>query len=188
MKLFLIRHGQTDCNVQMVFSGQSNAMLTDQGKQQAQALQPVLSKIPFDRVYSSDLTRAIDTQKLAIPRAKGIQEPLLREIDTGSVTGITYQKVRETYGETNSNYTPFGGENPAMVMARFKKFLKKLENEPCDYVAAFTHNGTMKYALRLLLGPESNVAAIENQNCNIGVLRYDGQKWTLVCWNYAGNI
>lgn len=188
MKLFLIRHGQTDFNLEDIYSGQSDAKLTELGRRQAASLQPILAHIPFDRVYSSDLSRAVDTKEIAIPEVKGIRDPRLREYDLGSLTGVSYQKVWEKYGSLNSDYTPFGGEDPVMVCQRLQAFLQKLEADPCDYAAAFTHNGVMKCMLRLLLGADADTSSVSNGNCNIAVVNYDGQRWTLLCWNYAANL
>ena len=97
MLLFLIRHGQTTANETGTYSGQTDVMLTELGKAQAEAIRPVLAQYKFDRVYSSDLTRAIDTQKLAIPEAQGICSPLLREMDVGSLAGQSIKAVKEKY-------------------------------------------------------------------------------------------
>ena len=62
MKLFLVRHGQTVSNVAGVYAGQTDVILTDAGRAQAMKIRPILEKFQFDKVYSSDLSRAIDTQ------------------------------------------------------------------------------------------------------------------------------
>ena len=94
MKLFLVRHGQTTANQQKIYAGQTDVMLTEQGRQEAEAIRPILEKFTFDRVYSSDLTRALDTQKLALPGATAIQTPLLREFDEGSLVGMSFAEVQ----------------------------------------------------------------------------------------------
>ena len=79
MKLFMIRHGQTTANETVTYAGQTDAKLTELGKQQAAAIAPVLEGIPFDKVYSSDLSRAYVTQQLALPDYTATLLPLLRE-------------------------------------------------------------------------------------------------------------
>ena len=183
MKLFLIRHGQTQANLDGIYSGQSDVMLTDLGKAQAEALRPILEKIPFDRVYSSDLTRAIHTRQLALPGTDATTTPLLREYDLGSLTGLPIAEVRQQYGNLRSDFRPFGGEDPHMMDARTGAFLELLEADPRDYVAAFAHNGTIKSFLRLVLGEGCNTLNIVNANCNIGVLEFSGGRWKLLAWN-----
>ena len=90
MILFLVRHGQSVANVTKIYSGHNDVPLTEEGRAQAVALRPVLSELTFDRVYSSDLSRAIDTQLLALPGVEGIRTPLLREIDVGRAAGYPW--------------------------------------------------------------------------------------------------
>ena len=188
MTLFLIRHGQTTANLEGIYSGHSDVPLTDLGRQQAEAIRPILAKYSFDRVYSSDLRRAADTAKLAIPGCQPIELPQLREIRIGSATGESIAKIRKDHGFLNSDFTRFGGENMEMIDARAAEFLSILEKGPAETVAAFSHNGFMKAVVRLVLKAQIDAAALPNGNCNIAVLHYNGKKWTLPIWNLAGNI
>lgn len=188
MKLFLIRHGQTEDNKNQVFTGQLDHMLSEEGRRQAAALAPILGKIPFDRVYSSDLTRAMDTQKLALPQYDAITLPLLREYSLGSLSGLPYKVVREEYGIVNSDYSPYGGESIPMVDQRTKTFLSMMEEDPCEYAAAFVHGGVIRSFMRHVLGREADTTALVNKNCFIAVLELDGGKWKLLAWNYMGSV
>lgn len=188
MKLFFIRHGQTDANFQGIYSGQSDVMLTELGRQQAESLRPVLERFSFDRVYSSDLTRAIHTQQLALPCYEGIRTPLLREYDVGSLTGLPYETARQRYGNVSGDYVPYGGEDIQMVQQRVRSFLDLVEQENCEYAAAFSHNGTIKAMLRLVLGEHSNTANMVNKNCSIAVFDFDGKQWRLLAWNYMDTV
>ena len=93
MKLFLVRHGQTTANVDKIYAGQTDVMLTEAGREQAMAIRPILENFQFDKVYTSDLTRAMDTQALALPFEDPIRTPLLREIDVGGATGYPWGQV-----------------------------------------------------------------------------------------------
>lgn len=188
MTLFLIRHGQTTANLDGIYSGQSDVPLTDLGRSQAEAIRPILEKYSFDRVYSSDLSRAVTTAKLAIPGCQPIELPQLREILIGSATGESIAKIRKDHGFLNSDFTRFGGENMEMIDARAAEFLSILEKDPAETVAAFSHNGFMKAVVRLVLKAQIDAAALPNGNCNIAVLHYDGKKWTIPVWNLAGNF
>ena len=187
MKLFMVRHGQTTANETVTYAGQTDAKLTELGKQQAAAIAPVLADIPFDKVYSSDLSRAHDTQKLALPGYTAQLLPLLREYDVGSVVGMNWDEAAKIHGPFNGDYSRVGGESTQMVEARVRKFLDILEAEPCDYAAAFCHNGVMKAMLRVVLG-ECNTAAVENGNCNIAVFEFKKDKWQLLSWSYGKKL
>lgn len=191
MKLFLIRHGQTDANLAKVYSGQKDVLLTEKGISEAEGIRPILANFKFDKVYSSDLTRAVKTQELAIPGVKAVQTPLLREYDMGSLVGMGFQEAKDQYGEAftlTRDYTPFGGENSEMVCERVRKFTDMLIAEPCDYVAAFAHNGIMSSMLENVIGTAFDRTALKSYNCAIHVYDYDGIKWRLMAWNYMGRI
>lgn len=188
MTLFLIRHGQTTANLAGIYSGQSDVMLTDLGCSQAEAIRPILQNYTFDRVYSSDLSRAVKTAKLAIPGCEPVKLALLREILIGSATGESIAKIRKGYGFLNSDFTRFGGENIEMIDKRAAEFLALLEKEPAKQFAAFSHNGFMKAVVRQVLGEHTDTTTLPNGNCNIAVFKFDGRKWTLPVWNLAGNF
>ena len=188
MLLFLVRHGQTTANETGTYSGQTDVMLTELGKAQAEAIRPILAQYNFDRVYSSDLTRAIDTQKLAIPDADGIRTPLIREMDVGSLAGQSIKAVKEKYVGFASDFTPFGGENAQMQTERLRKFLTQLENDSCDKAVAFVHGGITRCMLRIVMGENVDFTGIVSANCGISVFRFDGKRWIMEAWNLGGKF
>ena len=188
MILFLIRHGQTTANLEGIYSGHSDVKLTELGISQAEGIRPILEKYIFDRIYSSDLSRAVETAKLAIPGCEPIQTPLLREISIGDLTGESIASVRERFGNLKGNFAPWNGEDQEMIYLRAEKFIRQMEKETVETIAAFSHNGFMKAVLRVILGKSFDTVPITNGNCNIAVLQYDGSRWYLKVWNLAGNF
>lgn len=184
----MIRHGESENNSKGIYTGQSNAALTPLGREQAMALQSVLAKYTFDRVYSSDLIRAMDTQRLALPGVEGIATPLLREIDTGELTGRSFREVREQCGNPHGSFSAFGGEDQADVTRRLIEFLAPLEAEPCDYVAAFSHGGVLRCMLNYATRSAISTLNLLSPNCNIAVFDYNGENWRLLAWNYGGKL
>ena len=87
MFLYLIRHGESIANKERFYAGQTDVPLTELGREQAKELVPFLSHISFDCVFSSDLSRAMDTQKIALPNENAVLSSKLREIHTGLLTG-----------------------------------------------------------------------------------------------------
>ena len=57
MKLYFVRHGETEWNTQRRFQGRKNSPLTEKGEQQAKNIAEVLRNIPFTRLYSSKRAR-----------------------------------------------------------------------------------------------------------------------------------
>ncbi len=90
--LYFLRHGQTQFNVFRRLQGWSNSQLTEKGIQVAKTSGQIFKDIPFDLVYSSDLTRALDTAKIFLESArKNLPiNPLsdLREIGFGYFEGM----------------------------------------------------------------------------------------------------
>ena len=191
MKLYVARHSQSEANLTKSYAGQTDSKLTPQGRLEALEIRPILEGISFDRVYSSDLSRAIETQKIALPGIEGIQTPLLREYDVGSLVGVTFAEAAAKYGDEyrrSRNYVPFGGENGPMVCERARRFLQLLEENPCENVAAFSHNGLLNCLLQVVLNASFDNTAVGSQNCAIHVYEYDGSKWRLLAWNYKGKL
>ena len=193
MKLFMVRHGQTTGNVAGLIYGQVDYPLTQKGRDQAAAIRPILEKFQFDRVYSSDLSRAIETQQIAVPGVEGIRTPLLREFDVGKLTNMTYKEAEQMYAPQledarTNGYDWFGGESYDQILNRMRKFLKLLESDPCENVIAFTHNGMLGFMLQLVLGVQFSRTAVKSANCAIQVFEFDGMQWKLLAWNYMSEI
>lgn len=194
MRLFLVRHGQTTANLAMIYAGQTDVKLTELGRQQARDIAPVLAPFHFDKVYSSDLSRAFETQQLALPGEVAEQTPLLREYDVGTLVGKTFAEVRQMNdhrlprnGRTR-DYSVYGGENNPMVTERIRKFLAMLEADPCENVIAFAHNGILGAMLALVLDADYDRSAAASGNCAIHVFEYNGTDWRLLAWNYMGKL
>ncbi len=191
MKVFMIRHGETTSNAARIYSGHSNVTLTEKGRSQALAIAPILQQIPFDRVYSSDLRRVVDTQMLALPGWDVIRTPLLREFDVGSLEGKPYGVLpKELVADYQSSkrYAPFGGESVPEVCERVRQFIRILEQDPCENVVAFTHNGVLNCMLQNVLGAEIDRTAVLNNNCAINVYEFTGEKWRLIALNYMAKV
>jgi broad specificity phosphatase PhoE len=100
-ELWLVRHGQTDWNLQGRFQGQSDVPLNATGLSQAEAYAATLDGQAFDALYSSDLGRAFQTA-YAISLRTGLAvhtDPRLREIHQGEWQGRTVEQIRAEYNE-----------------------------------------------------------------------------------------
>ena len=62
--ILLVRHGETDWNLQRRVQGHSDTPLNDNGRAQALALADTLDDVELDAVYASDLARAFDTARI----------------------------------------------------------------------------------------------------------------------------
>lgn len=185
MKLFVIRHGESVANVEHCFAGQTDSKLTELGVAQAKAIRSTLADIPFNKVYSSDLSRAHDTQKNALPGYEAELTALLREFDVGSWSG---KPIAEATQIKNINYADYGGENGEMVTRRVRSFLEMLENNPQEYVAAFSHGGFVMSLVNYVLGANLQRGKLSAANCSVQVFEYEDGMWSLLAWNYMRPI
>ena len=106
--LVLLRHGQSEWNLQNRFTGFHDVDLTENGEEEARKAGVLLKEagIRFDRVFSSTQTRANRTAELALNEAgQGdlfkdmVRHDDLRERDYGDLTGLNKDETREKYGD-----------------------------------------------------------------------------------------
>ena len=77
LKLYIVRHGQTEWNVLEKFQGQLNSPLTPKGIKKIEKTASELKNIKFEAVYTSELGRTISTAKLILQNlCKGELFPL----------------------------------------------------------------------------------------------------------------
>jgi len=101
MRVFIVRHGETDYNIQNRLQGVRDIPLNQAGLEQAQAIANRLRLIHFDAIFSSPLQRALATAK-QIARYHS-QTPFyieknLQEIAFGKWEGLTWGEVEQLYG------------------------------------------------------------------------------------------
>ena len=126
-RLILIRHGETDWNVEGRYQGQADPPLNARGVHQAEELARELKDVGIDIVYSSPLRRAWDTACI-IARALLLPlhpEPRLMEIHQGDWQGRLRAEIAAKYPDLFQRWltepwkvTPPGGEHLRDVQAR----------------------------------------------------------------------
>ena len=70
MRLYFIRHGQSEGNISDRHNAWAQVSLTEKGKQDAAMAGRILKNVHFDKVYTSDLIRTIQTQKISLPEVE----------------------------------------------------------------------------------------------------------------------
>ena len=101
MRLVLARHGETEWNRLRRIQGLSDLEMNERGRKQARALALALSNQKVQAIYTSPLRRARDTARL-IAEPHGLDVAVLqglREMDAGEIDGLTYEEMRDRYGD-----------------------------------------------------------------------------------------
>lgn len=123
----LVRHGQTDWNLEGRYQGQSDVPLNTNGRAQAQALASQLNGQPFSAIYTSDLRRASETAEIiaATVHCPIFLEPRLREINQGQWEGQLVEIIKARYADLwqqrsvdPASVRPPGGETVEEVARR----------------------------------------------------------------------
>ena len=194
MKLYLVRHGQTEANLNRTHSGWGDVCLTEKGREQARRIGKTLEKIDFDKIYTSDLSRAVETGRLALPDREAELCKTVREINVGNLARRPIADCEAEYGEEyihnrkTHNYKPYGGESYEEFRSRVRSFLEMMENSPYEKVAAFCHGGFIHTALDVVMGKFNDRSTLVCGNCGVTVFEYDGKGWKLITWNYTGEL
>ncbi len=134
--LLLVRHGQSQANLDRTFAGHANPDLTELGKLQAEALADwLVVHCKIDKIYSSDLLRARHT---AAPTARKLGLPItlrkqLREINAGQWEGKAFDTLCRDYAESYGKWRQDlghavcdGGESVAELSERIHKELLRI--------------------------------------------------------------
>ena len=172
-KLVLLRHGQSQWNLENRFTGWKDIELSENGILEAKESGRLIKekKIPIDIVYSSGLKRAIDTAIIAMKEANYdhlfnngeliiIKNIAVNERDYGDLTGLNKKETAEKYGKEqvhiwrrSYDVNPPGGESLKNVVERVKPYFentmkKDLENRKNILLSA--HGNSLR-ALFLIL-------------------------------------
>lgn len=184
MKVYVIRHGQSENNLNGKWTGWFDAPLTEGGIADAKKAGELLKGITFDKVFSSDLTRAYDTAKTALPDHTPEKSELLREIDLGTLANkpldiLTDEQRART---ATDGYVEFGGESRDEFFARVTAFKNRLETLDLQNVAIFSHGGWLRTMLDAVLETKISGKHVCCNNCTVAIFEYTGGVWRLYSW------
>ncbi|MCL4528358.1 MAG: histidine phosphatase family protein [Chloroflexi bacterium] len=155
--LILIRHGETDWNLEGRWQGQADVALNERGRAQAVLIAQELKDVSISAIYSSDLIRAFETAQ-ELSKATGLPVNIdrrLREIHQGEWQGMLVADIRSRYADHFErrrldplNIAPPGGETVAQVRSRVLAAVHEIVSQhPSETVAIVSHG----FALAVIL-------------------------------------
>ena len=192
-RICIIRHGETDWNVERRIQGHTDIPLNETGRAQALAMAFNAAHQRFDAIYSSDLARARETaQALAQREGREVKLlPQLRERHFGLFQGMTAAEAAARFPDAHARYLARDldydfetGESLARFAARVAGAIDWLvRHHAGQTIAAVAHSGVLDVVYRRATGRTLRAPRdFKIPNCALNWFRFDAYGWHLEAW------
>lgn len=191
-EIYILRHGQTDSNLRNACIGSVDIPLNEHGKEQAKRLKKKLLAINFDVIYSSPLSRAIDTISPYIkenPQIPMHMSYAFSERDFGEWEDMSYEEIEKKdpvlFKKWQQDQTYFkipGGESISEVRERVDKALAKILSQNEDKkILIVTHLLSGRNVIASLLDlPKGSDRGFLIKNAQMAKVEIKNGKGTLI--------
>jgi len=189
MRIYLVRHGETEWNRVRRFQGRSNLPLNKEGKKQVKALALALKNKPLTAIHTSPLIRTLETARLIKvfhPSIPIFEEKGLIEMDLGEFDGIKardwaeqYPDFRKAWNENSASVKMPGGESLKEVQVRAKHTLERITRiyPPDTTILISSHNFVnLTILCDLLEIPLRRFRELRQENAAFNVIRKKGDR------------
>jgi broad specificity phosphatase PhoE len=185
-RLYLVRHGTTEWNKEEIFRGRIDCKLNETGRAEAHALEGYFRDVAIDSIYSSPLSRALETaQAVAFPKGLTVMpDPAFIDLDYGEWQGLSLNDVQEKYPdlyriwqERPQEITFPGGENLAQVRTQAWEGLGRVvQANPGKIVLVVSHRVVTKVLICAALGlDDSHFWQIKQDTAAVNCFEYTGK-------------
>ena len=184
MKIYLVRHGETEWNKEYRLQGQADTRLNDYGRELAQITAEALKDIPFDVIYHSPLNRAEETAVI-LKKSRTIDiiaDERIKEMSFGTAEGCHILSIKNNPEDPMYNFLkhpgdyipPENGERFEDVAARSAEFMEEtilpLEGK-YQNVLIVAHGAVNRTILNAIAGiPVSDFWNIRLKNCAVSII------------------
>jgi probable phosphoglycerate mutase len=191
----LVRHGETDWNVERRLQGHTDIDLNSHGRKQAAQMAQALKAIQldFDVLYTSDLLRAAKTAQAieAIFKVSAIIDESLRERHLGALQGLTTNdaphlepKLWEAHLQRDVENGLRGGESIRQFAGRIHGALEKIRTQHTGKtILLVSHGGALDMMYRLASNQTlESEKAVNVPNASLNWISHDGLCWKVDQW------
>ncbi len=192
-EIILVRHGETEWNVEKIFRGRIDIELNETGIKQAELLAEYLSDLKIDAIYSSPLKRALKTAEIIVGYHKLDVEiaPGLIDFDYGKWQGLSHQEVKDKYKELYAEWikNPHqikmpAGESLDEVRERARSVVDDVIAKHDGTVVLVSHRVVNKALICALLGLDnSHFWNIRQDTCGMTTFTYENGRFILTKHN-----
>ncbi len=176
----LLRHGQTDWNIDMRLQGISDIPMNEYGRSQAEAAAKVLATQEWDKIISSPLARAIETAEIVSKHIDATlvgHHPLLLERSFGVAEGMGYEEWKQTY--PNGINAP-EAESLDELTSRCWTLLNSLvEEHEGQRVLTVSHGALIRRVIDLVSGGEFPREGERFGNASMTVIEHVAGVWAI---------
>jgi len=201
--LLVIRHGETEWNIEERFQGHGDSPLTNAGRAQARALAQRMKDISFDILVSSDLGRAMETATIIAEQTGHaiVRDSRLRERNFGDLEGLTYQTIKEQHApvlaQLDANDPDYVIPNGESLRQHYQRnvawFEERIEKKPGVTVALVVHGGVLDSLFRLIAQlPLDSPRCFVTTNASLSRVHYGmfygTMRWVIDTWGDVGHL
>lgn len=186
--IYLVRHAEAEGNLYRRIHGWYDALITDNGFRQIEALEERFRNIHIDAVWSSDLYRTMTTARAVyLPRNLELHtDPGLRELGMGEWEDKTWGEVRhfqpeelDRFNNTDPDWKVEQSESFDHLGERVEATVRRLARQhPGQTIALFSHGMAIRQLLGRLRGvpPEEWRSMPHGDNTSVSCLTWDGEQ------------
>jgi len=202
LKLIFVRHGETVWNREERLQGRKDVRLSVLGKKQAELLAERFRGEKIDVIYSSNLSRALETAKTIAkfhPKAPVKIKRELSERSHGVIEGLTLEEIKAKpklrklldWEKMKSQDFKFPkGESKAELKERVKNFLEDItRSHRCGTLLVVCHGGVIRAALEILLRKsDTTLSDLHFKNASVTILTLKGKEAKLEVLNDTSHL
>lgn len=200
-KLFFIRHGKTEWNLEGRYQGANgDSLLLKESYAEIEELAKYLDQYEFAKIYCSPLKRARDTAETIAtklhPKVEVKVDEAFREFDLGKMEGMKFTEVAKKYPKELLNFrhhpdlydpSKINGESFEELIARMTPKIKEISQKyPDQNVIIVSHGAALCAAIRSLMGvPLAKLrekGGLANTSTTI-LETHDQKTFTCLAWN-----